>query len=81
MDYGNTQTVPVTCLTKLMPHECQLAAQAMECYLTCVRPSAAHSSEGSAWAESANAHFEEIVRDRRLVARVSERRKEPGGRE
>ena len=71
MDYGNTETVPLTCLTRLTREECQLPAQAMECYLTCVRPAAAHSAEGSAWAESANTHFDEVVRDRKLVARVS----------
>lgn len=70
IDYGNMQTVPLTSLTRLMPHECQLPAQALECYLTCVRPAAAHSTEGSAWADTANTHFEDIVCDRRLVARV-----------
>lgn len=71
VDYGNMQTVPLTSLTRLMPHECQLPAQALECCLTCVRPAAAHSTEDSAWADTANTRFEDIVCDRRLVARVS----------
>ena len=70
VDYGNTEVVQLSCLTRLMPLECQLSAQAMECYLTCVRPSVAHSEEDSTWAESATAHFGEVIRDRRLVAKV-----------
>ena len=70
IDYGNSQTVPLSFLTKLSRYECQLPAQAMECYLTCVRPSATYAAEGT-WAEVANARLEELVRDKRLLAKVS----------
>ena len=71
VDYGNTQTVSLASLTRLLPREYQLPAQALECYLTCVRPAPAHSTEGSAWADTANAYFDELVREKRLVAKVS----------
>ena len=72
VDYGNAQTVPFTYLTRLSPYECNLPAQSMECYLTCLRPSAAYAAEGT-WAEEANVRLEGLVRDKRLQAKVSVR--------
>lgn len=69
IDYGNSQTVPLSCLMNLSSSECKLPAQAMECYLTCVRPSASSAAEGT-WSEDANFRLEEIVKDKRLVAKV-----------
>ena len=69
VDYGNSQTVPLSFLTKLSRFECQLPAQAIECYLTSVRPSAISAAEET-WAEEANARLEQLVTDRRLMARV-----------
>lgn len=69
IDYGNSQMVPISFLMKLSVNECHLPAQAMECYLTCVRPSASSAAEGT-WSKAANARFEQIVQDKRLVAKV-----------
>ena len=66
IDYGNTQTVALNYLCKLSRFESQLPAQAMECFLTCVSPC---SMEGG-WSEVAIARFEELVRDKRLEAKV-----------
>ena len=78
MDYGNSQTVPLSFLTELSRFECQLPAQAMECYLTSVRPSAISAAEET-WAEEANARLEELVTDKRLVATVRRGGGEEGG--
>ena len=72
MDYGNTQTVPLSFLTKLNRYESQLPAQAMRCCLTCVRPSVAFTADGE-WPEAATARLNDLVRDKRLQAKVSGR--------
>ena len=71
IDYGNVQTVPLNYLCNLSEYECHLPAQAMECYLTCVKPSTICSVNDN-WAETATARFEELVKEKILEIKVRE---------
>ena len=65
VDYGNSESVPVTQLKKLLPKHSELPAQAFKCSLSGMEP-----VTGGDWSAESISKFEELVMEQELSCKI-----------
>ena len=69
VDYGNVEMVNTGVLCELSPSDTELDMQAIECFLTSVKPAIQSSSDGK-WSADANDRFKQLTMSKYLMIQV-----------